>query len=147
MARRPKCKAVGAVPVGCGGGGGGGYDAWWSVRRVLASLTAALPLNPFPCGGGGAHRPLGPLMPSLPLPGPILTSLQPPSSPPGRCATGAPGTFPDSLLWGACGTRPRYLIVCLWRRLLASRHCTVRRSVGPNVFWLCQRSPRMTCPV
>ena len=23
-----------------------------------------------------------------------------------------------------CGTRPRYLIVCLWRRLLASRHCT-----------------------
>ena len=22
------------------------------------------------------------------------------------------------------GTRPRYLIVCLWRRLLASRHCS-----------------------
>ena len=25
---------------------------------------------------------------------------------------------------GGFGTRPRYLIVCLWRRLLASRHCT-----------------------
>ena len=25
---------------------------------------------------------------------------------------------------GGVGTRPRYLIVCLWRRLLASRHCT-----------------------
>ena len=25
---------------------------------------------------------------------------------------------------GAVGTRPRYLIVCLWRRLLASRHCS-----------------------
>ena len=24
---------------------------------------------------------------------------------------------------GGVGTRPRYLIVCLWRRLLASRHC------------------------
>ena len=22
-----------------------------------------------------------------------------------------------------------------------------RPSVGPNVFWSCQRSPRMTCPV
>ena len=26
--------------------------------------------------------------------------------------------------WGGGGTRPRYLIVCLWRRLLASRHCS-----------------------
>ena len=25
---------------------------------------------------------------------------------------------------GGVGTRPRYLIVCLWRRLLASRHCS-----------------------
>ena len=25
---------------------------------------------------------------------------------------------------GGGGTRPRYLIVCLWRRLLASRHCS-----------------------
>ena len=25
---------------------------------------------------------------------------------------------------GEVGTRPRYLIVCLWRRLLASRHCS-----------------------
>ena len=25
---------------------------------------------------------------------------------------------------GGLGTRPRYLIVCLWRRLLASRHCS-----------------------
>ena len=25
---------------------------------------------------------------------------------------------------GGVGTRPRHLIVCLWRRLLASRHCT-----------------------
>ena len=48
---------------------------------------------------------------------------------------------------GGVGTRPRYLIVCLWRRLLASRHCSSRPSVGPNVFWLCQQSPRMTCPV
>ena len=45
------------------------------------------------------------------------------------------------------GTRPRYQIVCLWRCPLASRHGTSRPSVGPNVFWLCQRSPRMTCPV
>ena len=30
---------------------------------------------------------------------------------------------------------------------LASRHCTFRPSVGPNVVWLCQRSPWMTCPV
>ena len=28
-----------------------------------------------------------------------------------------------------------------------SHHCSFRPSVGPNVFWLCQRSPRMTCPV
>ena len=48
---------------------------------------------------------------------------------------------------GGGGTRPRYLIVCLWRRLLASRQCSFRPSVGPNVFWLCQRSPWMTCPV
>ena len=45
---------------------------------------------------------------------------------------------------GGVGTRPRYSVVCLWRCLLASRHCTFRPSVGPNVFWLCQRSPRMT---
>ena len=32
------------------------------------------------------------------------------------------------------GTRPRYLLVCLWRRLLASRPCTFRPSVGPTVF-------------
>ena len=25
---------------------------------------------------------------------------------------------------GGFGTRPRYLIVCLWRRLLTSRHCS-----------------------
>ena len=25
---------------------------------------------------------------------------------------------------GGVGTRPQYLIVCLWRRLLASRHCS-----------------------
>ena len=25
---------------------------------------------------------------------------------------------------GGGGTRPRYLIVCLWRRLLASCHCS-----------------------
>ena len=25
---------------------------------------------------------------------------------------------------GGVGTRPRYLIVCLWQRLLASRHCS-----------------------
>ena len=37
--------------------------------------------------------------------------------------------------------------VWLWRRLLAPRHCSFGPSVGPNVFWLCQRSPRMTCPV
>ena len=27
--------------------------------------------------------------------------------------------------------------------LLASRHCAFRPSAGPNVLWLCQRSPRM----
>ena len=48
---------------------------------------------------------------------------------------------------GGFGTRPRYLMVCLWRRLLASRHRSFGPSVGPNVFWLCQQSPRMTCPV
>ena len=37
--------------------------------------------------------------------------------------------------------------VCLWRRRSAPRHGTSGPSVGPNVFWLCQRSPRMTCPV
>ena len=26
---------------------------------------------------------------------------------------------------GGFGTRPRYLIVCLWRRLWASRHCSL----------------------
>ena len=25
---------------------------------------------------------------------------------------------------GGVGTRPRYSVVCLWRRLLASRHCS-----------------------
>ena len=25
---------------------------------------------------------------------------------------------------GGVGTRPQYLIVCLWRRLLASHHCS-----------------------
>ena len=39
------------------------------------------------------------------------------------------------------GTRPWCSFVCLWRRLLTSRHCTSRPTVGPNVFWLCQRSP------
>ena len=42
---------------------------------------------------------------------------------------------------GGLGTRPWDSVVCLWRRLLASRHCSSRPSVGPNVFWLCQRSP------
>ena len=31
---------------------------------------------------------------------------------------------------GGVGTRPRYLIVCLWRRLLASRRCASRSSVS-----------------
>ena len=31
--------------------------------------------------------------------------------------------------------------------LFAAHHCTSRPSVGPNVFWLCQRSPWMTCLV
>ena len=48
---------------------------------------------------------------------------------------------------GGFGTRPRCEFVCVWRRLLASRPCASRPSVGPNVFWLCQRSPWMTCPV
>ena len=39
------------------------------------------------------------------------------------------------------GTRPWCWFASLWRRLLASRPCTFRPSVGPNVFWLCQRSP------
>ena len=74
------------------------------------------------------------------------------------CTKNGPTRFPPplsipfpptmvTLILGGFGTRPRYLIVCLWRRLLASRHCTSRPSVGPNVFCLCQRSPRMTCPV
>ena len=45
------------------------------------------------------------------------------------------------------GTTPWCWFVCLWRRLLPSRHCTSRPSVGPNVLWLCQWGPRMTCPV
>ena len=48
---------------------------------------------------------------------------------------------------GGVGTRPWYWVVCLWQCLLASRHCLFGPSVGPSVFWLCQRSPRMTCPV
>ena len=48
---------------------------------------------------------------------------------------------------GGGGGRPWFWFVCLWRRLLASSHCTFRPSVGPNVFWLCQQSPWMTCPV
>ena len=48
---------------------------------------------------------------------------------------------------GGGGTRPWCWFVCLWRRPLGSRHCSSRPSVGLNVFWLCQRSPRMTCPV
>ena len=27
------------------------------------------------------------------------------------------------------------------------KSCGLSRSVGPNVVWLCQQSPRMTCPV
>ena len=42
---------------------------------------------------------------------------------------------------GGVGTRPWCWFVCLWRRLLASHHCTFRPSVGPNVIWLCQWSP------
>ena len=39
------------------------------------------------------------------------------------------GTTPEQAIAegprrGGVGTRPRYLIVCLWRRLLASRHCS-----------------------
>ena len=62
-----------------------------------------------------------------------------------------PGGLRSALRWllhttygwggGGVGTRPR------WLALLASRHCSFGPSVGPNVFWLCQRSPRMTCPV
>ena len=54
-----------------------------------------------------------------------------------------------SILAGSAGfgTRPRCWFACVWRRQLASGHCTSRPSVGPNVFWLCQRSPWMTCPV
>ena len=36
------------------------------------------------------------------------------------------------------GTRPWCWSVCLWRHLLASRHCTFRPSLGPKVLWLCQ---------
>ena len=42
---------------------------------------------------------------------------------------------------GGVGTRPRYLIVCLWRRLLASRHCTFRPSVGLNVVLVVSTEP------
>ena len=48
---------------------------------------------------------------------------------------------------GGGGMRPWCWFICLWRRLLASRHCTSRPSVSPNVLWLCRWSPWMTCPV
>ena len=48
---------------------------------------------------------------------------------------------------GGGGTRPWCWFACLWRRLLACRHCTFRPSVSSNVFWSCQRSPWMTCRV
>ena len=40
---------------------------------------------------------------------------------------------------GGGGGHEAMVLVCFvfWRRLLASRPCTSRPSVGPNVFWLC----------
>ena len=72
-----------------------------------------------------------------------------------HCLVQAPGpgltvvllTFNVLAQGGGFGTRPWCWFVCLWRRLLASRHCTSQPTVGLNVFWLCQRSPWMTCPV
>ena len=53
--------------------------------------------------------------------------------------------FPRWSLWsgrpeggGGIGTRPWCWFAFLWRRLLASRHCTFRPPGGPNVLWLCQ---------
>ena len=58
---------------------------------------------------------------------------------PSRAVLLPPWVAPHLLRGRGGGTRPRYLIVCLWRCLLASRHCSFGPSVGPNVFWLCQR--------
>ena len=42
---------------------------------------------------------------------------------------------------GGVGTRPWCWFGCLWRRLLASRHCTVRPPVGPNVSVMSTEPP------
>ena len=60
------------------------------------------------------------------------------------------GTGQMALSWGTGGGgwHEALVLVCFpVARLLASRHRTSRPSVGPNVFWLCQQSPWMTCPV
>ena len=42
---------------------------------------------------------------------------------------------------GAVGTRPRYPIVCLRRRLLASRHCSVLTPCGPERVFVVSTEP------
>ena len=68
------------------------------------------------------------------------TWSQPPVKPPAVQLTESvhPGGEAAGGGGGGVGTGPWCRFACLWQRLLASRHCTFRPSVGPGVIWLCQ---------
>ena len=144
----------------------GGRQGLAGTNRVEGRQTVLQgPTNPLWHASRALMPPESPLsrasLPSACVSGPIpLDPVQdcvPGAATHGICAGGAcesnaierQRSLPQVVSVGGGGDErgPWYLFVCLWLRLLASRHCTSRPSVGPNVFWLCQRSPRMTYSV
>ena len=108
-------------------------------KHVMEGGVPTAPLPHAECTGSG-HRPPPP---------PFISNPLRPSTKTGqnkgaykRCTQADRGLGME----GGGGTRPWFWFVCPWRCPLASSHCRLRPSVGPNVFWSCQRSPWMTCP-
>ena len=135
----------------CVGGGGWHYAGLCCCVQLTASirlppLTPALSHEPSPSAGGGPRRPLTPSCPPSPPAWPILTSPTPPSGV-------APTEPPDCPCFTAsCRVRMEEGRVARGHgvglsAVGASQPLARAPSVGPNVFWLCQQSPRMTCPV
>ena len=129
---RPCAHAAVVYP---GGGGGGWHKAWVSDWLPLAAPIGLSPLLILTLCG-----PERVLVVSTEPPDDLSCLTTPEVGCPGDvayvpvggqpCEVPAPrwphsDSTPPARRWGGgVGTRPRYSVVCLWRRLLASRHCS-----------------------
>ena len=126
--------------IGSGGGGSGTQkivDQKWSHQMFPLGNLVFSPDGPFGVvGGEGPGR-----------------GTPPPSYGARPLHSPRPRTSPDLVIFAQIGDGGGGL-AGLGIRLFAFGGaywplalCIAGPSVGPNVFWLCQRSPRMTCPV